>query len=162
MNVLVDRLKHVARRLQRSVQRGEIVVPGLLDNGETLQRRHCLQAIASRLGFRSWTHALGVLERTETVDRGRLMYRDSGGAIWNIWSAKYDEARRIRSQSGGFLLPYDRQFQVVEAPYIEWLGLDPHDSDWNAIGRDWVEPAASDPWLRITSKRIDRLLDDWR
>lgn len=158
MSTLVDRLKHVARQLQRSVERGEQSL--VLEPGETLQRRHCLRAVAIQLGFRSWTHALDVLERTETIDRGMLMYRDSGGAISNIWSASYDEARAIRSDSGGYLLPYGRQYQVVEAPYIAWLGLDPADPDWDAMGRDWVQPQDADAWTRITGKRIDVVLGD--
>ncbi len=157
MNVLVSHLKHAARRLQRSIEREAPPINGI-DEGESLQRRHCLQAIAARLGFHSWTHARDVLEGTETVDRGTLMYRDTGGAIWNIWSASYDDARSIRADTAGFLLPYKQQFQVVEAPYIAWLGLEPTDPDWEVIRRDWVRPADVEAWRRIALRRIEVVL----
>ena len=159
MNALTDRLKHVARRLQRSIEREERSPTGIVPDGETLQRRHCLHAVAVRLGFRSWPHATAVLQRTEPSDWGILMYRDNAG-MTNIWSATYDEARNIHTRSGGFLLPYARQFQIVEAPYIELLCLNPAHPDWDAIGRDWVQPKDPEAWERITARRIDVVLSD--
>lgn len=164
MSELVDRLKHAARRLQRSVERGERALSDvcelakLVERGETLQRRHCLAAVATRLGFDNWGHARAVLERTGGRDLGLLMYRDSGGAISNIWSASYEQARGIRAQTGGFLLPYRRQFQIVEAHYIDWLDLDPGHPDWREIGHDWVQPSSLEAWSRITDRRISVLL----
>lgn len=165
---LASRLKHLARRLQRAAEQGQ---PNLLETIEAAQseplpeagpkRRHCLQTVAKRVGFRSWTHARDVLERANVTDRGTLMYRDSHGAISNIWCASYAEAREARASSGGFVLPYKHQFQIVQAPYIQWLGLDPADPDWDAIGRDWVEPTDVDAWTRITDQRLDQLLDGW-
>lgn len=165
---LASRLKHLARRLQRKADEGQAdilqAIAAAQDEelpAEGLKRRHCLHAVAKRVGFRSWTHARDTLERSETTDRGTLMYRDSHGGISNIWCASYAEAREARAGSGGFLLPYKHQFQVVEAPYVKWLGLDPNDPAWDAIGRDWVEPAAVDAWTRITDLRLDVLLDGW-
>ncbi len=159
MSVLVSHLKHAARRLQRSIERGDVPVLGIVEDGEALQRRHCLQAVSIKLGFRSWTHTRAVLERTEPQDLGTLMYRDNGGAIANIWSASYQEARSFRAETRGFLLPYVRQFQVVRAPYIRLLGLDPADPDWEAMGRDWVRPADVDAWTRITLRRVEVACD---
>ncbi len=155
MSGLVSHLKHAARRLQRSIERSEAAPLGLVADGESLQRRHCLKAVATKLGFRSWAHARDVLERLETRELGMLMYRETGGGITNIWSASYDQARSIRRETGGFLLPYGRQFQIVEPTYVAWLGLDPADPDWDAIGRDWVHPADVDAWTRITLRRIE-------
>lgn len=123
MTALVDRLKHVARRLHRSIERGEQSSDGIVPPGETLQRRHCLHAVALRLGFRAWPHATAVLQRKEQHDWGTLMYRDGAG-MTNLWTATYDEARALHTSPTTFLLPYAHQFQIVEPPYIEWLGLD--------------------------------------
>jgi len=165
---LSSRLKHLARRLQRAAEEGQPAVlqaiVATLDEELPAQgpkRRHCLHAVSKRVGFRNWTHARNVLERSETTDRGTLMYRDSHGAISNIWSASYAEAREAQASSGGFVLPYKHQFQIVQAPYIRWLGLDPDDPAWDAIGRDWIEPTDSAAWTRITDLRLDRLLDAW-
>lgn len=156
MTALVSHVKHVARRLHRRIDEGGLPFP--LPHGERLQRRHCLNAVAVQLGFRNWTHASTVLQLCEKTDRGTLMFHDSGGAIWNIWSASYTEAQEIRAQSGGFLLPYKHQFQIVESPYIELLELDPLHCDWEAIGQDWVEPKDPEAWQRITRRRIDVVL----
>ncbi len=165
---LASRLKHLARRLQRGADAGmsdilkaieATAAEGLPAGGP--KRRHCLHAVARRVGFRNWTHARDVLERTESIDRGTLMYRNTHGAITNIWCASYAEAKQARAVSSGFLLPYKHQFQIVQAPYIEWLGLEPGDPDWDAIGRDWIEPTNVDAWTRITDSRLDQLLDGW-
>jgi len=156
MSPLVTRLKHAARRMQRGIERGEGERPPGLAEEEVVARRHCLQALAARLGFRSWPHVRAVLERTETHDRGTFMYRDSS-SIMNIWISTYDEARDLRAQTGGYLLPYRHQFQIVEAPYLARLGV-PAGDDWEAIGRDWVEPADAEAWCRLASRRLDVIL----
>ena len=157
MTAPVDRLKHVARRLHRSIERGERTSDGIVPPGETLQRRHCLHAVALRLGFRAWPHATAVLQRKEQRDWGTLMYRDGAG-MTNVWTATYDQARSLLTSPTTFLLPYAHQFQIVEAPYIAWLGLDPTHPDWQAIGRDWVRPKDTSAWERITHRRLDAVL----
>lgn len=159
---VVSRIKHLARLLQRKARDGDPqaldAVQPLLLEGECLQRRHCLLALSHRLGFRSWTQARSVLDRAAHTDRGLFMYRESHGALCNIWSASYDEAASIRQESGGYLLPFARQFMVVEAPFVDWLGLDPQDPDWDAMGRDWVVPTDGSAWDRLANKRVDVLL----
>jgi hypothetical protein len=163
-------LKHYARILHRRARRGEPealkrlrVLRELRDAepaqiARTIQRRHCLTASAVNVGFRSWEHALSVLDENDdgdggTKDFGTLLYPDSCFGHWNIWSADYEEARGIRETHGGYLLAYRRQFLIVDRHYIESLGLDPDDPDWDAIGRDWVKPHA-----REARARLDRTL----
>lgn len=160
---LVSRLKHIARRLHRRVDDGDAQARSLVstDGGEAIQRRHCLKAVAQRVGFSSWAQARCVLEREDASDRGTFMFRESGGAISNIWSASYAEAKEIHAGAGGFLLPYRTQFQVVQASYVKWLGLDPVDRDWDVMGRDWLAPTDEAAWARIAGRRLDVLLDGW-
>ena len=167
---LVNDMKQRARAWHRSAQRGEadaIVrlrvveeLRGLEDAelAERAQRRHALAALASALGFRGWPHARAVLAGEPRDDRGELMHRNPGGAYWNIWSASYDEAEAIRRDHGGILLAYRRQFLIVEPPYIEHLGLEPDDPDWDRMGRDWVRPADRAAWTRITRAAIEARL----
>ena len=108
---------------------------------EQLKRRQCLVAVARQLGFGSWEHARDVLTSREQQDFGTLLYPGSCNGHYNIWSAHYAEAREIRAAHGGYLLAYKRQFLIVEEGYIDSMGLDPHDPDWQRIGRDWVRPA---------------------
>lgn len=158
--------KHRGRQLHRRAQQGEPDAVAFLRRRPPLaalepsavpqqvKRRHCLEAIARHLGFREWVHAKAVLCGNRPEDLGTLMYAETGGAIWNIWSASYDEARAIRHDGGGFLLPYRRQFMIVESGFIRALSLDPRDDDWDRIERDWVRPPDADAWARLTSRRI--------
>ena len=79
-------------------------------------------------------------------DFGTLLYPNGASAHWNIWSASYDEAKAIRADHGGYLLAYKRHFFIVDRHFIETIGLDPDDPDWEKMGRDWVRP--KDPEAR--------------
>jgi len=106
-----------------------------------VRRKHCLVVVSKELGFSGWDHAHAVLSAHVHEDFGTLLYPESCTGHWNIWSASYDEARTIRASHGGYLLAYKRQFLIVEAGFIDSLGLDPEDPDWERIQRDWVRPA---------------------
>lgn len=111
-----------------------------------LQRRHCLAALAKRLGLEGWSHLTAVLEGTRE-DFGTLLYSPACGAHWNIWFAGYEQAREVRHAHGGFLLPYRHQFVVVDEHFVRTLGLDPDAPEWSRMGRDWVRP--EDPQARL-------------
>lgn len=112
----------------------------------TAKRRHCLAIVARELGFAGWPHAVTVLGGGNADDFGTLLYPDGAAAHWNIWSASYDEAKTIRDEHGGYLLAYKRHFFIVDRHFIETIGLDPDDPDWEKIGRDWARP--KDPAAR--------------
>jgi hypothetical protein len=159
----IEDLKQRARRLHKRARAGEDDALAFLRRfapdargaaNDELQRRHALAALAVALGFHGWPHALAVLGGDRTGDLGKLLFRDTGGGMWNVWSASYDEARDIRAEHGGFLLPYGRQFVIVEEPFLEWLELDPSDGDWDRIGRDWVRPRDEPAWRRVTAAAV--------
>lgn len=167
----VASLKHYARILHRRIQQGEPqavrTLRALREFADTdparlpdaIQRKHCLTVTALQLGFQSWPHALEVLEGTETAeDFGKLLYPSTCHGHYNIWSASYDEARGIRQEHGGYLLAYRRQFLIVDHNYIESMGLDPADPDWEAIGRDWVKPNDLAARARLYEKLVHNAL----
>ncbi len=171
MSLLIDHLKASARVLQRQVSRGEPEALSRLGlqpqsteaERSAVQRRHCLAVIAKELGFSSWSHALNVLDESPSpgasVDFGTLLYPARiGGAHWNIWCADYEEAQRIRAEHGGFLLPYKRQFFICDQHFIQTIGLDPKDPDWESIGRDWARPASVEARSRLYRKVIEARL----
>ena len=169
---LIEDLKHRARLLHKAAAAGDPeasrrlgALPELrgLEPPELIarvRRHHCLSALGLALGFRGWPHARVVLagEATPGDDLGELMTFPNGGAISNVWSASYDEARAIRADHGGFLLAYRRQFLITEAPYVEALGLSPTDPDWDRIGRDWAAPSDRGAWARLTASAIEARL----
>ena len=121
-----------------------------------ITRRHCLTVIARDLGFQGWQHAVAVLRGTDARDFGTLLYPKGAEVHCNIWSASYDEARAIREQHGGYLLAYRRHFFIADRHFIDTLGLDPGDPDWQLIGRDWVKPTQADARERLYGKLIRR------
>jgi hypothetical protein len=162
---LIAALKDRARILHRDARAGDPaalarlrVVPELkaaMPEPSVLQRRHALAAVAASLGFTSWKHATDVLDGSEREDAGKLLYPDDfGGALWNVWFSSHAEAAATRDQTNGYLLPYRRQFFVCEPAFIEQLGLDPEDPDWDRIGRDWARPKERAAWSRLAAKLI--------
>jgi len=127
----------------------DVVVAGV-------RRRHCLGVIASELGFDGWPHAVAVLSGNESRDFGTLLYPYGGNAHWNIWSASYEEAKTIREQHGGYLLAYRRHYFIADRHFVETLGLNPDDPDWQLIGRDWVRPAHPEARERLYGQLIRR------
>lgn len=150
-DVIAD-LKAHARVLHRRAQAGDPaalqrlrVVPELKGDSDeavlrNVLRRHCLTAVAKQLGFLSWKHLVDVLTDQEQRDYGTLLYPASCSGHTNIWSAHYQEASEIHAARGGYLLPYKHQFVIVDQYFVESMGLDPADADWERIGRDWARP----------------------
>ena len=123
-----------------------------------MRRKHCLFVVAREHGFNTWEHARRVLGGDETeLDMGTLLYTQAGAI--NVWFAVYEEARaHLDEVRGGgasrYLLSYRRQFFVADRFFIEALGLDPDDADWDAIDRDWARPREPGARLRLYEKRI--------
>jgi hypothetical protein len=51
-------------------------------------------------------------------------------------------------------LGYKRQYVVVDRYFIESLGLDPEDADWQALGFDWVRPKNVAARARLYAKLL--------
>ncbi len=165
---LIENLRSHARILQRAAAAGEpaagrrlraLAELRALDDetlAATVKRRHALAAIAGELGFRGWPHAAAVLGGERAEDFGTLLYPAGASAHWNIWSADYEEARALREQHGGWLLAFKRHYFIVDRYFVETLGLDPEDPDWERIGRDWARPRNPEARERLYAKLIRR------
>jgi hypothetical protein len=106
----------------------------------TVQRRHCLALLARELGLQGWSHLTALWSEREVSDYGALFYPPSCGGHWNVWSSSPEEALAIRADHGGYLLPYKHQYVIVEAAFIEDMGVDPNHADWARIERNWIRP----------------------
>lgn len=163
---LVQHLKSHARILHRHTRERAAEATGRIraleqfrnsDDSEIARnvlRRHCLAVVARELGFEGWPHAAAVLSGSRSDDFGTMLYPRHGAAYWNIWSASYAEAKSLREQTGNYLLAYKKHYFIVERYFIESLGLDPDDADWERIGRDWVRPLDLDARSRICLRLI--------
>ena len=125
----------------------------------TIRRRDCLTTIAAELGFANWPQAKNALTgQGQTTDFGTLLCpRTLAGGHINRWFARYEEAAEARGACQGYLLAYRRQYLVVDRYYVEDLGLDPEDADWETIGFDWVRPRSLAARTRLYAKLVTGL-----
>jgi len=163
----IETLKHRARQLQRQAQEAVANAIARLrthpdfkaDDDATIvsqvKRRHALFVVAKELGFTDWPHATKVLCGREAEDYGTMLYPRGGTAHTNIWSASYDEARTLRDETDGYLLPYRNQFIVVEDHYIRTLDLDLDDADWAPLKRDWLATGGQAARSRLYAKLLE-------
>ena len=116
-----------------------------LPSSRALRRKHALAAIAAEEGFPSW-QAL-----KHAYSTGALFNKMTGGFL-NRWFRSYAEAKASWRRDGGYLFPYRKQYFICDAAFIEALGLDSADPDWQAIQWDWAAPADRAAYQRLFQK----------
>ena len=164
-SILLKELRGEDRaRAERAAERFRILpclaadaAAAILARRDSIQLKHALAAIAAEMGYATWTDCKLRLEvpANRRVDTERFFGAVSCGFL-NRWFARYDEARASLEARGGYLFPYRHQFFICESGFVEALGCDPADPDWDRIGRDWVRPrdqAARDRLERILIAR---------
>ncbi|MCB9588230.1 MAG: hypothetical protein H6718_22670 [Polyangiaceae bacterium] len=129
----------------------------IVAQGGELRRKHCLAVVARECGFPSWEHALRALSGdVEISEHGTLLYSSSG--VLNHWFSSYDEAHAAwadaRRDGVAYLFAYKRDYFVTGVAFVESLGLDPDDPDWQALGWNWVKPANVEARARLFYKRL--------
>ncbi len=135
----------------------------IADAAPSIQRKHCLAIVAREHGFASWEHAQRVLRGSEEQsDFGALLYDRESGGFLNVWFADYAEARehllaQRRDGKTRYLLAFRRQFFVAEPQFIEALGMDPGDADWERLDFDWARPRDPLARRRLYGRRLQAL-----
>jgi hypothetical protein len=117
----------------------------------------CLNVVSVEAGFNQWDHARIVLggDARQGDDMGRFWYDKSCSMLLNHWFASYDDARgTLKTQGGRYLLPYGRQFVVVESPFIIAIGLDASSPRWAAIEHDLVRGYGTPDWRIFVQERM--------
>lgn len=148
--VLVDEIKVRARvRLSHARRDGAV--------GSATLRDYLHQA-AREVGFAGWEQARRVLgaQAAPGDDMGSFWHVPRSGILLHIWFSEHAQARSVLAQQAdGFLLPYRRQCFIVQAPFIEALGLKPADPAWAAIGRDLVAAYGTPAWRALAWQRLN-------
>lgn len=146
---LVEELKVRARvRLNRARREGQAGAARLRDG---------LHAVAREVGFMDWEHARRVLSGLAGPDEdmGSFWHAPRTGILLHVWCASHEEAKSVLAgDPGGFLLPYKRQCFIVQAPFIEALGLDASDAAWAAMGRDLRAAYGGAAWRHLAWQRL--------
>ncbi len=155
------RARAAAERVGRLRSFAAIAIDELLAAPERVRLKHALTVIAVELGFPSWV-AWKAAASTPPPAVAPLpddaMYARGMAAYLNRWFADYDEARASLARDGGYLLPYRHHFFLTSPEAVRNLGLDPDDSDWQAIGFDWVRPADPAAHARLVARRQAAML----
>ena len=151
---MVDELKVRARvRLNRARREGSV---------GTMRLRDALHEVAREVGFKDWEHARKVLGGLAVLgdDAGDFWHVPRTGILLHHWFSDYAQARVVLDQvHAGFLLPYRRQFFIVQAPFIEALGLDLGDLAWTAAGRDLAAAYGGASWRALAWQRLQAPAD---
>lgn len=149
MTMMLTELKTRARLLRNVAKR---------QGGEDeLRLKDCLNQTSRDVGFAHWDHARRVLggEAVPGEDMGSFWHAPRSGILLNLWFARYDEARAaLRDDPAAYLLPYRRQFFLVQSYFILELGLDPEDAAWREAGHDLVQAYGSAAWRALAVRRL--------
>ena len=123
-----------------------------------LQLKHSFNVIAVENGYASWAELKTALDHAaETSPLAEIkeqFYPKGFTTYWNIWFAKYSQAKKVLSEGKGFLLPYKNQYFIVEEHFVDSIGL-PHTlPEWKEIGNDWIHPKNVKAWLRLSEMYV--------
>lgn len=161
MNSLVDELKTRARLRLNAARRGNVAPADSTDavDADKLRLRHCLNQVAREAGFAHFEHARRVLggDALPGEDLGAFWHARECDRLLNEWFARYEqahEAHQARSGRGTYLVPYRRQFVLVQRDYITALGVDPADSAWQQAQNDLVRSYGSPAWFALAAQRL--------
>ncbi|MCB9763071.1 MAG: hypothetical protein H6739_24940 [Alphaproteobacteria bacterium] len=127
---------------------------------QTAQHKHALDVVALEHGHPHWRALKAAVDAGGpllgdgdlTALDERLWFDGPAGGFLNHWFATHAQARAHQDLCGGLVLPHQGRFVVVEAPYVQALGLDAEDPDWAAIGHDWAQPADVDALGRLRDR----------
>lgn len=104
-----------------------------------IKRKQALAVIAIEKGFKSWSELKCQLPFIR-------------GGFLNQWFKNYGDAKNYLQSNGGFLLPFQNQYFVCDNDYINNLGFNSEDKDWQLINFDWVQPKNKEAWQRLYKK----------
>lgn len=161
-----DAARRVASMLVRLPRFAGKSVEDVLADREHVQLKHTLDAVARKAGFANWADMkhewegdveLPPRDQLRNLDDDKIFGSGSLGGYLHNWYRSYEEGKREHERLGGYLLPHGSHCFIADEGYIESVGLDPHDPDWERIGYDWVRPKDDAAFARL-----DRKLDTWR
>ena len=151
-----ERNAAAAARFRKIPRFANLSIEAVRASRDTVRRKHALAVIAVERGFSSWNawkdHCHPERPARPTEFDHEKLFRGLRATFLNRWFVDYGLARESLADSGGYLFPYRNQYFICETGFIEALGLDPDDPDWERIGWNCVEPADAAAWDRLLSR----------
>ncbi|MFA6468238.1 MAG: hypothetical protein WCW35_05015 [Bacteroidota bacterium] len=128
-----------------------------------LQLKHAFNVIAVENGYESWNDLKSALdnaaENSPLAEIKEQFYPKGFTTYWNIWFAKYSQAKKVLGEGRGYLLPFKNQYFIVEEHFVDSIGL-PHTlREWKEIGNDWVHPKNVKAWLALNERYANVMKD---
>lgn len=129
------------------------------DDEETIasmQLKTAFNVIAIENGYQTWTELKNELDQAAVHSTLAVIndqfYPKGLTTYWNIWFAKYSQAKKVLAEGKGYLLPYKHQYFIVEEHFVDSIGL-PHTlPEWQLIRNDWIHPGNVKAWLALNSR----------
>lgn len=156
MNALITELKTRARlRLNAT----KLEMTGAADDSATdnPRLRDALIEVSRELGFQHWDHARRVLggQAEPGEDMGAFWHAPRCNGLLSHWFARHADAlEALAAGAQRVLLPYRKQFVVVDEHYLRELGLAIDDAAWGPMGRDLVSGYGGAGWLALGRQRL--------
>jgi len=165
MNALIAELKTRARLRLNALKRvpaANVAEPlSMTVRAEHLSSTHrlrdSLNLVARDVGFQTWEQALQVLSGKAEPgdDMGSFWHAPRCTGLLNHWFASHEQAREALATSDQrVLVPYRRQFVVVDGNYVRELGMTIDDDAWRRAGRDLVRAYGSEAWVALCRQRL--------
>jgi hypothetical protein len=137
----------------------------LLNNGAhngPFKHKDGLELVSKRAGFKNWRHASQILSGSAQIgeDMGTLWYDNRCQVFLNIWCRNYAEAKeQLALQVDKIMVPYKKQFIIVDNDYVRALGLDTDMANFTTeINRDLAGSYGTSIWDNFTFSRIQSAL----
>ncbi len=161
MNLALNEVKTQAKKLLKALRDDQSIIKNLnkafkklnLSAVEPIKLKHCLSLIAYQLGFDSWHQAQQVLSGEEDLtnrpNMGTFFYNNRCSVHINEWFSSYEMAKlRLQEQpTAKFILPYKRQFILVERHFLQALNLNDNAVDQlGSIEHNMVEGYNTQAW----------------
>ncbi len=169
MELALNEIKIQAKKLLKELPNNKALQQSLskplnsfaLAEPNNVQLKHCLALVSYQLGFNNWRQAQSVLSGKEVpiahIDMGTFFYPESCGAFINEWFNDYNQAEKalLEQPKIKWLLPYKKQFLVVERDYVEQLNINQALTTlWSEVERNMVKSYNSLAWDKLTAQVI--------
>ncbi|WP_025897773.1 hypothetical protein [Sneathiella glossodoripedis] len=159
MTELIQELKIRARLRHKSLLAGDHHVFRRLrkrfPHEQEFRLKHSLHLVAYESGFADWPMALRYLQgrSNNPADAGSFWYSTACMTILNHWFADYEEASAfLEDNAMHFLVPYKRQFVVVDRNYMLLIGC--NGCETAGRGVNLVTDYGSPLWQQFAAQRI--------
>lgn len=121
-----------------------------LSKERKLKIKDALDIISKEKGFSSWKELRNSLD---------TFWYEKSSPFLTEWFTTHAEANSYLSKKQGYLLTYKGQYFVVDADYIEFIGIDPSADIWKSIGHDVSSSNSFDKLYDYLRKNNSKLVE---